>query len=128
MNTKPATVLIVEDEQDLREALKTALSYEDLTVLTAADGEEGLKTALQEKPDLILLDVVMPKMDGLTMLRRVRESEGGKEIKVIVMTVLDDLDKVSEALEAGSDEYLVKTNVTLGAIVEKVKDRLSQKK
>jgi DNA-binding response OmpR family regulator len=125
MDTKPATVLIVEDEQDLREALKTALSYENFNVLTAGDGEEGLRTALSEKPNLILLDVVMPKMDGLAMLKQVRADEWGKSVKVIVMTVLDDLENVAEAIESGSDEYIVKTNVTLGAIVAKVKEKLT---
>ncbi len=122
--TKAKIILIIDDEQDLREAIKTALTYEGFTVLTAVDGEEGLATALLKKPDLIFLDIVMPKLDGLEVLKRLRADEWGKEAKVIVMTVLDDLEKIAEVVENGGDEYIIKTNVTLGTIVEKTKERL----
>lgn len=124
METKDMKVLTVEDEVDLREALVTALSYEGFTVLSASDGEEGLATALKEKPNLILLDITMPKMDGLEVLRALREDEWGKTVKVIVMTAHDDLGKVAEVIEAGGNEYVVKTDITLNRIVEKVKEKL----
>ena len=124
MDTKQATVLIIDDEVDLRDALKTALEYQNFLVHTAEDGEVGLKTALEIKPDLILLDITMPKMDGVAVLRALRADEWGKQVKVIVMTALDDLSKVAEVVEAGGDEYLVKSDSTLESIVQKVKTKL----
>ena len=125
MSTDNKTVLIIEDESDLREALATALSYEGYVVLQAGDGEEGLKMALEQKPNLILLDIIMPKKDGLEVLKELRADEEGKEIKVIVMTVLDDLEKIAEVVESGGDEYIVKTDITLEGIIKKVGDNLS---
>lgn len=119
------SILIVEDETDLREALKTVFSYEDFVVYTASDGEAGLKIALEQKPDIILLDVLMPKMDGVTVLKNLRADEWGKTVKVIVLTALDDLEKVAEIISAGGDDYIVKTNVTLSAIAQKVKEKLA---
>lgn len=117
-------ILIVEDESDLREALATALSYEGYETLMATDGELGLEMALAHKPDLILLDILMPKMDGIAALKRLRHDAWGSTVRVIVMTVLDDLDKVAEVIDEHG-EYIVKSGITLGGIVEKVKSRLS---
>lgn len=125
MNTEQSKkVLVIEDEQDLREALKTALSNENFDVHTAGDGEVGLQQALEIKPDLILLDLMMPKLDGLGVLKALREDEWGKNVKVIVMTALDDLERVAEVLEHGGSEYLVKSNISLGTVVAKVKEKL----
>ena len=117
-------ILIIEDETDLREAIKTALSYERFAVCTAKDGEEGIAVALREKPDLIILDLLMPKVDGLGVLRALRADEWGKDVKVIVMTALDDMEKISEVVDAGGDEYIVKTDVSLNTVVDKVKKKL----
>ena len=117
-------VLVVEDEQDLREAVTMALEGAGFTVLQAGDGEEGLKLALAEQPDLIFLDIIMPKMDGLTMLTKLREDERGKSVRVIVMTVLDDLGKIAEVMEQGGNEYILKNSVSLAKIVEKAKSQL----
>lgn len=124
MSTPEKTILIIEDEADLRDALATTLTYEHYTVVQAADGEVGIELALQHKPDLILLDIIMPKVDGIAVLKRLRADEWGKHAKIIVMTVLDDLEKIAEVVEAGGDEYIVKTNMTLGSIVEKIKAKL----
>lgn len=117
-------VLVVEDEQDLREAVTMALEGAGFTVLQAGDGEEGLKLALAEQPDLIFLDIIMPKMDGLTMLTKLREDERGKSVRVIVMTVLDDLGKIAEVMEQGGNEYILKNSVSLAKIVDKAKSQL----
>jgi DNA-binding response OmpR family regulator len=126
MNTDTKTVLIVEDEADLREAVTTALTYEGFTVLSAQDGEAGLATALEKKPNLILLDITMPKMDGLEVLMALRADEWGKGVQVIVMTASDDLGKVAEVVEAGGNEYIVKTDISLAGIVLKVKEKLGK--
>lgn len=124
MNT--ANILIIEDEKDLADAISTALTYEGYTVHTAEDGQRGLAVALHEKPDLILLDMVMPKMGGLEVLKSLRSDAWGKGVKIIVMTALDDLNTMAEVVDAGGDEYIVKSSVNLSSIVQKVKDKLSQ--
>ncbi len=117
-------ILIVDDEASLGNVLATALSYEGYTTLKATDGEAGLVIAEKELPDLIILDIMMPKVDGITMLKRLRENEATKKIKVIVMTALDDMGKIAEVLESGGDEYIVKSKIELDGIIAKVKLRL----
>ncbi len=117
-------VLVVDDEKDLRDAMATALSYEGYDVETAADGLEAFALAEKNLPDIILLDIVMPQQDGITTLKAIRKEGWGKQIPILIMTVLDDMNKVAEALEGGATEYLVKTDIALGTIVQKVKDRL----
>ncbi len=126
MATDTKKVLVVDDEQDLREAIKTALTYEGFIVETAEDGVEAFNKAHEFKPDLMLLDILMPKQNGIDTLRALRAEEWGKDIPVIIMTVLDDMEKLSDALESGAAEYLVKTDISLGTIVEKVKAKLGQ--
>ncbi len=124
MDTTHKRLLIVEDEPDLREALKTTFELEGFAVDTAENGEVGLAKALEAKPDLILLDVVMPIMDGIAMLKKLKEDEWGKEAKVLVMTALDDLEKVAEVMDAGGAGYFVKSQTPLTVIVAKVKETL----
>jgi DNA-binding response OmpR family regulator len=124
MATENKKVLVVDDEKDLREAIKTALAYEGFTVETAEDGVEAFNKAHEFRPDLILLDILMPKQNGIDTLKALRSEEWSKDTPVIIMTVLDDMDKLGDALEAGATEYLVKTDISLGTIVEKVKARL----
>ena len=126
MNTKNAKILIVENEKDLSEALMTVLMQQGYMVVVADEGETGLKLALSEKPDLILLDLMMPKMDGLTLLSHLRQDAWGKTARVVIMTAFDDMDKMTQAVEAGVEDYIVKTNVTLAKVVEKVQEKLAQ--
>ncbi len=121
-------ILVVDDEKDLREAIATALSHEGFTVVTAVDGEEGLARALAEKPDLIFLDMMMPKLDGIGALKLLRQDPWGKDVKIIVLTLLDDMDKMAEAVEYGASEYVMKTDISLSGIVEKAKERLGMNK
>lgn len=115
-------VLIVEDEKTLRDALASKFSSEGFEVLTGENGEEGLALALDEIPDVILLDITMPVMDGITMLKKLREDEKGRDIKVLMLTNLSDGDKVSESIDQGSVGYLVKSDWSLADIVKKVTD------
>lgn len=125
MENVPKKILIIDDEQDLREAIATTLSYEGFEIISAGDGEEGLKLALSEKPDLIFLDIIMPKLDGLSMLKKLREDEWGKDVKVVVMTVLDDMGKMAEAVQEGATEYIVKTTITLSSLAAKAREYLN---
>lgn len=125
-NTERSSILIVEDEKDLREALFTVFAAEAFEVLVAEDGEEGLAKALSEHPDLILLDLMLPKKSGQEVLDALREDEWGKNAKVIVLTALEDLETLSSTIEKGGTDYLVKSDWKLQDIVAKVKERLAE--
>lgn len=118
------TILVVDDEKDVRGALTTILKDEGFKVIEAEDGDAGLRLAFEHRPDLILLDIVMPKLDGFTVLARLRADEWGEEANVFLLTVLEDIESVSKAIEHGGLEYFVKTEWRLEDIVAKVKKKL----
>ena len=122
--TKNKKILIVEDEPSLRKALMIKLVEEGFAVLEAVNGADGLAVALREHPDMILLDIVMPVMDGMTMLAKLRGDPWGKDAKVIVLTNLSDTEKVSAAMTKGTFDYLVKADWKLEDVVRKVRERL----
>lgn len=117
-------ILIVEDEVALLQALTEKLKREEFEILQAKNGEEGLQQALNLHPDLILLDIIMPVMDGMTMLLKLRNDDWGKTVPVMILTNLSDEQKVSESLQQGVYDYLVKSGWTLEDLVNKIKDRL----
>lgn len=117
-------ILIVEDEEALMEAMATGLSESGFTVLKAGNGEVGLKMALEEHPDLILLDIIMPIMIGVDMLKRLREDKWGKDAKVILLTVLNDLDKIQTAVEHDVANYLMKQDWKVEDIIVRIKQIL----
>ncbi|MFH0853401.1 MAG: response regulator [bacterium] len=121
--TKPR-VLVVEDEIAMLRAVANSLSESGYEVLEAQDGEQGLTLALEKHPDLILLDLVMPKMDGLTMLKQLREDNWGKRAKVMLLTHMSESDRVAEALSYGAFQYLHKPEWNLNDIVEQVRKAL----
>ncbi|MBT6034062.1 MAG: response regulator, partial [Candidatus Jacksonbacteria bacterium] len=92
-------ILIVEDDQSLYKALTERFEREGYSVLGAKNGEEGLSIALEEKPVLILLDIIMPKKDGISMLADLRKDEWGKNVPVIMLSNLSDTEKMAEAAE-----------------------------
>ncbi len=122
---KKIKILVVEDEPALIGVLDDKLTREGFSVIRAMDGEVGLKMVSDEKPDLILLDIIMPKMDGITMLKKLRESEDGKNIPVIILTNLSDSEKNTEMTEKGVLDFLIKTNWKLDDVVKKIKQRLN---
>lgn len=124
LNKLNKTILIVEDEISLLKALEEKFQHEGFEVLKARDGEEGLQLAIDAKPDIILLDIIMPKMDGITMLKELRKDAWGKEAKIILLTNLSSPEAVTEAIQNNVYDYLVKTNWKLESIVEKVKTML----
>ena len=117
-------ILVVEDEISLRGALRNKLAREGFVVLEAKNGKEGLEMALSAHPDLILLDIVMPVMDGMTMLQKLREDAWGAEAKIFMLTNLSDTSKVADAIMQGSYDYLVKTDWTLEDIVARIGKKL----
>lgn len=123
--TPQKKILVIDDEKELREAVTTALTYEGYEVHMADGGASGLMLALHEKPDLILLDINMPQMNGVEVLKKLRSDEWGKKVRVVVMTAFDDMEKIAEVVEAGGDEYLVKSGITLSEIATKVRESLA---
>lgn len=124
MGTKLKKILIVEDETSLIQVLEDKFVKEGFKVLLATDGGKGFDMATKNKPDIILLDIVMPKMDGMTMLKKLRQNKWGAKVPVILLTNLNDADKVTEGVEHGVYDFLVKSNWKIGDIVKKVKDKL----
>lgn len=123
-NTMPKTILIVEDETSLANILEEKFREEGFDVLVAKNGIEGLNHARKKKPDLILLDIIMPHMDGFSMLRELRSNGDRQDIPVILLTNLGDANYITEAVDEGASGYLIKTDWSLDDIVAKVKKRL----
>jgi adenylate cyclase len=117
-------ILVVEDEKDLLEIISSQLREAGFEVATAVDGMAGLDEALRLHPDLILLDIVMPRMDGLTMLAKLRKDAWGAGAKVILLTNLSDNEKVAEAMSHGSYDYLVKADWNIHDVVKMVKEKI----
>jgi two-component system response regulator MprA len=103
---KMPTVLVVDDDLKLLKMLQRTLTYENLNVLTATNGQEALPIARSQQPDLIILDWMMPKMDGLELMRRLRDEEN--RTLVLMLTARDAIENRVEGLEGGADDYLVK--------------------
>lgn len=122
---KQHTIALIEDDRSLSDILGAELKKAGFAVLQGFNGEEGLALIESHKPDLILLDITMPKMDGVTMLRELRKREGEKRpTPVLVLTNLDDFTKIAEATELGALGYLQKSEWHLDDVVKKVKETL----
>lgn len=124
MESLGKTVLVIEDEKSLMELLSLKLTQNGFKVKAACDGEEGLKFALETHPNIILLDILLPKIDGLTMLSKLREDPWGKTANVIIMTNVNDPKVENMALKGGISYYFIKKDWTLEEIVEKVKEKI----
>lgn len=118
-------ILIVEDETSLLGALRDRFTREGFTVLEAKNGKQGLEIALSEHPDLILLDIILPIMDGITMLKNIHADAWGKDAKIITLTNLSDNQIVADAIELGSYDFLVKSNWKIEDVVKVVRDKLN---
>ena len=117
-------VLVVEDEGPLRELLVAEIKREGIGALGAKDGEEGLSVALKEHPDLLLVDIIMPRKDGLEMVKALRADSWGKDAAVVLLTNLNDSEKIAQAIEYGAREYLVKADWKIEAVIQMVKDKV----
>ena len=120
-------VLVVEDDRILRRVVVDNLKADGFIAIEAEDGLAGLQLALSEHPDLMLVDVVMPKMDGISLLEKLREDAWGKTAQVIMLTNLSDTDKIAFAEKKGVSDYLVKADWDITSIIDKVKDKLRDK-
>jgi DNA-binding response OmpR family regulator len=119
-------ILFVEDEEALQKTLGEILKQEGYEVIPALDGEAGFNLVKPEKPDLILLDLILPKMDGFEVLKRLKADGETKDIPVIVLTNLEGIGDVGKAIELGATTYLVKAQYSLDEVLEKIKKALGE--
>jgi len=126
MNKK---ILIIDDDKIFSKVLKDSLCGDgkDCTVINTYNGEEGLSMAKDEKPDLIISDLMMPKMSGIELIKELKKESNLCEIPVLVSTQVPDMEKISEAIELGVKGYIIKSDYTLKGIVKQIDDILEGK-
>ena len=117
-------ILFIEDESAIQKTFGEVLSQEGYEIISALDGEIGLRLAKTKKPDLILLDLILPKMNGFDVLKHLKEDQKTKNVPVIILTNLEGIKDVDTVLQMGAKTYLVKTQYTLEEVVEKIKKTL----
>lgn len=122
--TPSPTILLVEDDPLLVNMYREKFENEGLKFLVAEDGEKGLKLALEEKVDILILDLILPKLSGIDLLTQLRKSEKGQNIPVIVLTNLTQSQEAEKAVELGAKEYLIKADLTPSQLVVKIKQHL----
>jgi DNA-binding response OmpR family regulator len=120
------TILFIEDEPALQKTLGDTLRQGGYNVISALDGKSGLDLAKSKKPDLILLDLVLPRLNGFDVLRSLKSDISTKNIPVIILTNLENIEDVDKAVELGAKAYLVKTQYSLQEVFKKIKDALEE--
>ncbi|PIY90755.1 MAG: response regulator [Candidatus Nealsonbacteria bacterium CG_4_10_14_0_8_um_filter_35_10] len=115
------TILIVEDDKFLRELIAQKLLKEGYNISEAIDGEEGIKKIKTEKPDLILLDLILPGVDGFEVLSRMKADEKLAEIPVIILSNLGQREEIERGLKLGANDYMIKAHFTPREIIDKIK-------
>ncbi|MBI3420919.1 MAG: response regulator [Candidatus Sungbacteria bacterium] len=121
-----ATILFIEDEPALQRALTHVLTESGFQTLSATDGEAGLRIAKEQLPDLILLDLILPKKDGFAVIRNLKEDTATAHIPVIVLTNREGMADIERITASGAAAYLVKANYQLDEVVEKIKEVLKR--
>lgn len=121
-----AKILLIEDDKFLRELIIQKLSKEGFDVVEGIDGEEGLKKIKEEKPNLVLLDLLLPGIDGFEVLTRAKQDPEINKIPVLILSNLGDREDIEKGLKLGAADFLVKANFTPGEIIEKIKKILGE--
>jgi len=119
MNEKKK-ILLVEDDAFVSDIYQIKLVHEGFEVIVSRNGLEAIKKLEELVPDLILLDIIMPYVDGIEVLKKIKSNETLKKIPVILLTNLSEKEKIDEALEIGADDYLIKSHFTPSEVVEKI--------
>ncbi len=122
--SKQKTILLVEDDDNLASVYETRLQAEGFTTRRVSNGEDALSIALEVKPDLILLDVMMPKVSGFDVLDILRNTPETQGVKIVMLTALSQDADRERAMKLGVDDYLVKSQVVIADVVERVKQHL----
>ncbi len=123
---KVKKILFIEDESALQRAVGRVLSEEGYEILSALDGETGLELVTEKHPDLILLDLILPRKDGFAVLKELKGNPGTRDIQVVILSNLEGSEDIGKAIELGATTYLVKTNYRLEEVVEKIKGVLGK--
>lgn len=118
------TILVVEDDPVLQKMYTEKFNFEGFKILNAKDGEEALTISLSQRPDIILLDIMLPKMSGTDFLEKLRQDPKGKNVPVIALTNLTEEDEKQKAIKLGVKAYLVKAMQTPEDVVQKIKSNL----
>jgi DNA-binding response OmpR family regulator len=122
-DTPKKTVLIIEDDKMLQKALIERFTHEGFAALSAQDGEEGLRIALEKHPHLITIDILMPKMSGIQLMDEIRKDSWGKTVPIIILTNLDSNDKIlTKVIEDQPSYYLIKSNTDIEDLISKAKE------
>ena len=127
MQKKKAFILLVEDDKFLRELLVRKLETVGFKISTAVDGNEALKKVKEELPELVLLDLVLPGVDGFDILKEIKEDSATSKIPVIILSNLGQREEVERGLKLGADDYLIKAHFTPDEIITKITDLLGIK-
>lgn len=114
-------ILIIEDDKFLRELIAQKIVKEGYDISEAIDGEEGIKKIKEEKPDMVLLDLILPGIDGFEVLSKMKEDPFLAQIPVIILSNLGQKDDIEKGLKLGAADYLIKAHFTPGEIIEKIK-------
>jgi len=125
--TDKIKILVVDDEPNIVQTLQDRLEMNEYQVVTAGNGREGLEKVEQEKPDVILLDVIMPIMDGHEMLEMLRKQPGGRDVSVIMLTARSQTQDIARANACGIDDYIVKP-FDLSELLEKIESVVEHRK
>ena len=116
------TILVVEDDPLLLDLYRLKLRAEGFAVVTSTNGREGVEAALVSKPELILLDILMPEVDGYAALKKLKSDERTKKIPVIIFSNLSQSWEIEKGLKLGADDFVIKTSLTPAQLAEKVKE------
>lgn len=117
-------ILIVDDDSDILDLYKEALTSRNHLIETAGDGEEALVKIIEAKPDLVLLDIMLPNMHGIEVLNRIRSDEKTKNLKVIILSALSDSQTLAQAKSLGITDFIVKAQYSLPEVVARVEQAL----
>lgn len=120
-------VLLIEDEKEVAELYRLKLSLDGYNVLVASEGEAGLKKAIEDKPDLIFLDIKMPGMDGFEVLKHLRKNEVTEKTPIVILSNFDEQEMIEKGLALGANEYLIKSQFNPSDLSAKTKNWFNAK-
>ena len=123
---KQPKVLIIEDDQRINKVYVAKFSVEGIKVATAIEGEEGLRKIYSELPDLIILDLMLPKKSGFDILKEIKADPKVKDIPVLILSNLAQEKEIEDGMALGAEGYIVKSNVSIQQVIEKIKETLKK--
>jgi len=114
-------ILVIEDDKFLRELISQKLIKEGYDIAEAVDGEKGVESVKEEKPDLVLLDLILPGIDGFEVLSRIKSDPASAQVPIIILSNLGQKDDIERGLKMGAADYLIKAHFTPGEIIDKIR-------